>query len=359
MEHVRILVVEDEGITAMDTREQLQSLGYVVPATAFSGLEAISKVEELHPDLVLMDIRLKGKMDGIEAAAQIRARFSIPVIYVTAYADDATLQRAKLTEPFGYVLKPFEERALHSTIEVALHKRRLEQQRNEFLALLSHDIRNPLAVILGYAEMLEEEAGKLNCATAASLLQRLKNAAQHVYALVTSSLDLSRIEAGQAILTKESLWVNMLLRRIEQQYMAEAQRRKIHLTVALTEEPRPLVADVLALERVFTNLFSNALKFTPAGGVVTVESLWQGAEAVVRVRNTGPGISPEEMPLLFTKYRRTAKAQPREGLGLGLFIVKTLTEAHGGRVEVKSIPGQETCFSVFLPLSSPHESSKS
>jgi len=107
MKHVRILVVEDEGITVMDTSEQLQSLGYAVPATAFSGREALRKVAELRPDLVLMDIRLKGKMDGVETAAEIRTRFAIPVIYVTAYADDATLQRAKVTEPFGYILKPF------------------------------------------------------------------------------------------------------------------------------------------------------------------------------------------------------------------------------------------------------------
>jgi CheY-like chemotaxis protein len=126
MKHTRILVVEDEGITAMDTSEQLQSLGYVVPATAFSGREALQKIAELQPDLVLMDIRLKGKMDGVETAAEIRARFSIPVIYVTAYADDATIQRAKVTEPFGYILKPFEERTLHSTIEMALYKHTLE-----------------------------------------------------------------------------------------------------------------------------------------------------------------------------------------------------------------------------------------
>src|SRR5271169_2938672 len=111
-EQIQILVVEDEGITAMDTGDLLQSLGYAVPAAVFSARDAIRKVEEIRPDLVLMDIRLKGKMDGIEAAQEIRTRFDIPIIYATAHADDATLQRAKVTEPFGYILKPFDEREL-------------------------------------------------------------------------------------------------------------------------------------------------------------------------------------------------------------------------------------------------------
>ena len=97
----KILVVEDEGIVAMHLKNRLKSLGYAVSAVVFSGEEAIKKAAETHPDLVLMDIRLKGEMDGIEAAEQIRVRFNIPVVYLTAYTDDETLQRAKVTEPFG------------------------------------------------------------------------------------------------------------------------------------------------------------------------------------------------------------------------------------------------------------------
>jgi signal transduction histidine kinase len=349
MEPARILVVEDEGITAMDTCEQLQSLGYIVPATAFSGEEAIGKVDELRPDLVLMDIHLQGKMDGIEAAAQIRTRFALAVIYVTAYADAVTLQRAKLTEPLGYVVRPFEERTLHATIEMALNKHRLEQQRREFLAVLSHDIRNPLGVVLGYTEMLEMELRTCNASHAEMLLQRLKNSAQHVHALVTNYLDVSRIEAGQLSLVKQAISLNELLQRLEQRYTSEAQRKSITLTFSLGEEPRLLFADPLALERVFTNLFSNALKFTPEGGLIIVESDWRGAEAVVEVRNTGGGIPPDELPFLFHKYRKVRKAQHRDGMGLGLFIVKTLVEAHGGRVTVDSFPDLETCFSVSFP----------
>lgn len=131
MTETRILVVEDESIVALDIQERLESMGYDVPTTVASGEKAIEQAGLLHPDLVLMDIQLQGHMDGIEAADQIRQQFGIPVIYLTANADHPTVQRAKVTEPFGYVIKPFEERELYTTIEMALYKHRAEQTLKE------------------------------------------------------------------------------------------------------------------------------------------------------------------------------------------------------------------------------------
>ncbi|MDI6886385.1 MAG: response regulator [archaeon] len=124
----QILVVEDEGIVAAGIRNMLKGLGYTVPAVASSGKDAIKKAAETRPDLVLMDIVLEGDMDGIEAAEQIHARFDIPVIYLTAYADETTVQRAKMTAPYGYLLKPFNERELHAAIEMALYKHMMERE---------------------------------------------------------------------------------------------------------------------------------------------------------------------------------------------------------------------------------------
>ncbi len=131
MVETKILVVEDEAIVAEAIRRRLQKLGYTVPATASSGEEAIKKVEENNPDLVLMDIVLQGEMDGIEAAEQIHTRFDIPVVYLTAYSDEKTLLRAKITEPFGYIIKPFKERELQVAIEIALFKHEMEKKLKE------------------------------------------------------------------------------------------------------------------------------------------------------------------------------------------------------------------------------------
>jgi len=139
-EKPKILIVEDERIIALETRYKLESMGYDVPAIVSSGEEAVKKAEELHPDLVLMDIILQEEMDGVETAGQIRTRFDIPVVYVTANVNDARLEDITRTEPFGCLFKPFEDMELHAAVEIpvqiqdgkrAAGKRRKTTQRNE------------------------------------------------------------------------------------------------------------------------------------------------------------------------------------------------------------------------------------
>ncbi|MBM3212100.1 response regulator, partial [Candidatus Poribacteria bacterium] len=126
-----ILVVEDESIVAMDIMSMLERMEYDVVATVATGERAIQEVAKNHPDLVLMDIMLKGDMDGIQTTEKIREMFHIPVIYLTANAEDHTLQRAKITEPYGYIIKPFQERELNTTIEIALYKHKSERKLEE------------------------------------------------------------------------------------------------------------------------------------------------------------------------------------------------------------------------------------
>ena len=145
MEKEQILIVEDERIVGDDIKMIVQRLGYTVSGIAFSGEEAIKKIEKMQPDLVLMDIVLEGEMSGIDAAEIIRSRFNIPVVYLTAYSDKKTLERAKITEPFCYILKPFEDRDLHSTIEMALYKHKTRnmlmesEEKYRSLAENAHD----------------------------------------------------------------------------------------------------------------------------------------------------------------------------------------------------------------------------
>jgi two-component system, response regulator PdtaR len=130
-EQVRVLVVEDEFVTGCEIQARLQDLGYDVPIVVDTGRDAIAKALEFDPQVVIMDITLKGEMTGIEAAEQIRQLFGIPVIYLTAHSDDATIEKAISTEPFGYLIKPFEERALQTAIRMALYKHSLDQELRE------------------------------------------------------------------------------------------------------------------------------------------------------------------------------------------------------------------------------------
>jgi PAS domain S-box-containing protein/putative nucleotidyltransferase with HDIG domain len=143
MPKVRVLVVEDESLVARDIQNMLRSLSYEVLGIVASGEQALQRASKSAPDLVLMDIVLKGDIDGITAAEKLWEEFNIPVIYLTAYADETTFQRAKLTRPFGYLLKPFEERELQTTIEMALYKSRMElklREREEWLSTVLKSI---------------------------------------------------------------------------------------------------------------------------------------------------------------------------------------------------------------------------
>ena len=157
MESAKIMVVEDEGIIAQDIKNCLENLGYTVPEVVFTGHEAIEKAALIRPDLILMDIVLKGEIDGIETAAEIKSRYSIPIVYLTAYEDDKTLKRAKLTEPLGYILKPFEERYLRSSIEMALYKHKMESKLKENERWLGTILRS-----VGEAVIVTDESGKIN-----------------------------------------------------------------------------------------------------------------------------------------------------------------------------------------------------
>ncbi len=149
-----ILVVEDDKIIAMELRARLQRWGFIVPATAATGEDAIALTLKHNPHLVLMDIWLQGPMDGIQAAEQIHQEQDTPIIYVTANADESTLERAKRTEPYGYVLKPFEELELRTTIEIALYKHSLGARLKESEQWLSTTLTS-----IGDAVVATDEAG--------------------------------------------------------------------------------------------------------------------------------------------------------------------------------------------------------
>lgn len=128
MGKIKILVVEDENILALGLKKKLEKLGYTVTGIAASGSETIKKVADNLPDLILMDIVIKGDMDGIETAKKLNETQSIPIIYLTAYADDEILKRAATTVPYGYILKPYKEKELKANIEMAMYRRKIEEE---------------------------------------------------------------------------------------------------------------------------------------------------------------------------------------------------------------------------------------
>lgn len=135
----KILVVEDDSIIALTIQGRLKQFGYEVVGRASTGEDALKKVKDLQPDLVLMDIHIKGPMDGIQTAERVYGFYNIPVVYLTAYSDEKTLERAQKTSPFGYVVKPFNDETLRTTIKMALLKDRDDKEKQRILTLSSTD----------------------------------------------------------------------------------------------------------------------------------------------------------------------------------------------------------------------------
>ena len=612
-----ILIVEDEQIVAANLSRKLARLGYTVCGSTECGEEALTLVQQHCPDLVLMDIRLAGAMDGVAAAELIRRECDVPVIYLTAHADRATLDRAKRTEPFGYILKPFDERELESHIEMALYKHqaerklrasearwrvtlgsigdaviasdtagqvtflnpvaaaltgwspeeaqgqpftqvfhiinelthvpgedlvarvlrenrvvelanhtalvtrdgreipvedsaapitdaagqvtgvvivfhdvtekrraeealqasearfrsvldnsqdciyrfnvqtgyfgyispscesvvgytadelrahddetalamihpddlpamraafarleesgavrvdyrqrakngdyrwianhlslirdsagqplyrdgnirdiserkqveaereRLLEQQEIFVHLVSHDLRAPLTITQGYVGVLKDNlAGNAN-ATVQVSIDAIARALKRMNVMIDDLTMAARLEGGQLPLARAELdlaaWLPAFLEHSAR--VLEVQRVQVELPETLPA----LAADADRLERILTNLLSNALKYSDPGTPVRLRVQPQAREVMIKVHDQGRGIAPAHLPHLFEKFYRADSSRKAEGIGLGLYITRLMVEAHGGRIWAESAVGQGSVFAFTLPVES-------
>ncbi len=229
-------------------------------------------------------------------------------------------------------------------------RKALERQRAEFLAMLSHDVKNPLSVLIGYADLSLQALHAKGDHETAKLVDKIREGARRVHTLITNCLKLTLLEEGHLPLIKELLSVTPILQRLQRQYESEAQRRDLGLSFHLCEDLPLVEGDPEALEYAFGNLLHNALKVTPAWRKVVIATSWIANQVVVSVADTGPGVTAAEIPFLFQQCRQTDKGTGKGGDGFGLRVTKALVEAHGGRITVDSDVGGGSCFSVFLPI---------
>ena len=359
MARSQVLVVEDQIIVAMDIQDELTSLGYLVMDIVGSGEEAIQRVAATQPDLVLMDIRLEGEMDGIQAAEQIRARFNIPVVYLTAHADDDTLQRAKLTEPFGYIVKPFQERDLHTTIEMALYKHRAERELREYAAELesrnreldtfAHTVANNLsslaAMVTKQADFLKEEVSLTDelfqCVT---IIGRSGRKMGHVIEelLLLAKLRHTEVTVKPLVMARIVAEAQQRLSQMIEEYQAE---------ISLPPHWPEVLGYGPWVEEIWVNFLSYGIQY---GG--RPPRLRAGAtiqpKGQVRfwVRDNGPGFTPDDLANLFVPSVQPSQNHT-EDRGLRLRIVRHIIEKLGGQIGVESegIPGRGAILSFTLP----------
>lgn len=369
MAKANILIVEDESIIALDIKRSLLGLGYQVLAIADNGEEAIALTGEQSPDLVLMDIRLRGDMDGMTAALRLREQHNVPVIFLTAHADEATLRQATTTTPFGYIVKPFETHALTTTIEVALTRHRAEQAiqrmleterelnalKSQFIAIISHEFRNPLSSIQFCLDLLERQDTILDLEKRRVYFQRARNSIDRLKSLLEDVLVLGEMETKG--LSCQPSQVDVLQFCAE---LVEEVQSVLTTPHQITFLPHPaeseqkrspqLLAhlDIKLLRHILVNLLSNAVKYSPQGGTVKLEVQECEGRIVLQVQDEGIGIPAEDQSRLFVPFYRAANVNTIPGTGLGLCIVKKCIDAHGGDITIHSQVGVGSTFTVIL-----------
>jgi signal transduction histidine kinase len=371
MKKITILIVEDEQLVADDLRETLECLGYVVPTMVATGEEAIAMVESLQPDLVLMDIRLAGEIDGVEASEQIQSRFNVPVVYLTANADRATLERVKATQPFGYILKPFDERILSTTIEIAVSRHQAEfevqqalsnaktdkqvaqsqsQQKSQYLYMAAHEFRNPLTTIRLGAEILKHYGDQIPEEKRQNQLSRIQSATEDLMYLLEDILTLGQAETGKIHYEPVFMDVVSFCReQVEALQMTVGEEYSIKLLV--NGEQRNACLDEKLLWHLLNNLLSNAIKYSPQGGEILFRLYWEDDNVCFEIRDRGIGIPIEAQAEVFEPFQRARNVGQIPGTGLGLAIVKQCVDMHKGSIHLESTVGQGTTFVVKLPVS--------
>lgn len=234
--------------------------------------------------------------------------------------------------------------------EIAEERERIKM---DLVSSLAHDIKNPLGIVLGYAEMLiemlEQRKGDKEHLDS---LERIVTSGQRIVNLVTGFLDASKAEAGKLEIAHRPVSFNSLLKDVVRQQQAELERKQLTVELNLDEQLPEIMGDAAQLDRVFWNLIGNAIKFTPTGGKIGVSCKRENGYISVAVQDSGIGIPQDELPLLFTQFKRLKGAARIEGTGLGLFIVKTLVEAHKGSIRVESVDEQGSTFTVRIPIRS-------
>lgn len=406
MPNIKLLIVEDEEIVAFDIESTLNNLGYEVCAVAASAEEAIASASLCLPDLVLMDIMLKGSMDGIQAAAEIHKRLNIPIVYLSAYGDSNTIERAKLTEPFGYLVKPFAEKELHTVIEIALSRHYAEQRirqalqtekelsklKSLFVANASHEFRTPLATIRSSIDLLELYCREIMDEKKSKHFQRINIAIEQLLQLLDDLLVIGKAESGK--LDFNPLPLNLvefcqnLVEELQFNVCVQYGLKKFNNSLCLnTDHPKFQMLETSAeptlpwhneiepvseapkriaftyqgnfanacmdenlLHKILTNLLSNAIKYSPESEIVSFDLSCENEIVTFRIQDYGIGIALEDQQQLFEPFYRAANVGKIKGTGLGLSIVKKCVELHKSKINIESQIGIGSTFIVKLPL---------
>lgn len=371
METLRVLVADDELGMRLGVARTLRDFTVRVPDVngdvgfqveqAENGEQALERIAQQAPDILLLDHKMPG-ISGLEVLDVVRQNpGDMLVIMITAYASIETAVTATKRGAYDFLAKPFAPDELRNTIRKAASRlilgkqaRKLAEEKRQvrfqFIRVLGHELKAPLAAVEGYLHMLEDPRIAADEGMAKEAVGRSLVRIDGMRKLIADLLDLTHIESGQRQRQLAPLDLVEQARAARETFAADADAR--HVTVEIhADGPVSMTADRGEIEMIFNNLVSNAIKYNRDGGRVDVR-LARAAETVtVEVADTGIGLAPDEAGRLFGEFVRIRNEQTQNilGSGLGLSIVKKVAALYGGEVRVESRPGQGSLFRVTLP----------
>ncbi len=364
-----VLVVDDtpDNLALMSTLLK----GLYKVKVANTGEKALKMVAAHPPDLILLDVMMPG-MDGREVCQHLKENprtASVPVIFLTSNDQEHDEELGLNLGAVDYITKPF---SIPITLARIRNHIRLKQQadqlaamavesdrlrdeaqratraREDVVAVVAHDLRNPLTTILMAARFLEGRAGDDPFLAPAKVGGRITRAASRMEALIKDLLDLAAIDAGQLAVDQQPIKVQPLVAEAIEMMLPLAKGKDLHLSARVENEDVLLSCDRGRVLQVFANLIGNAIKFTLSGGRITVLGVVDNTAYRFTVQDSGPGISADQLPHIFDRYWQ-GRSSDRRGVGLGLSIAAGIVAMHGGRIWANSELGKGSSFHFTLP----------
>lgn len=395
----KILIVEDEALIAQGIEEELMNFGYEITSKVSYGEKVRAEVEKDRPDLVLMDIKLKGKMNGVEAANQIKSSFNIPVVFLTAYDDRQMLEQAKQATPYGFLAKPFRPQELNAAIELSFLRSQIEEDlktkqedanksvenlmdeafainskliecqkslvlaqneakianktKSEFLSRMHHEFRTPLNSILGFSQILKSEKNDPLTDSQKKDLEQVIESGHRILRLVNDVLDIRKIEEDKLSIKLEEVSLNQIIDESFKHIKEPAKEKNISFIDKMPSNEKVWVlADQKHLKKVLLNLLTNAIKYNRYNGFVELSVEFEAPKKVrLKIRDNGIGIPKDKQNQVFTPFNSiTPQTSFEEGIGLGLSISKYLIESMSGNIYFESHVGHGSSFFIELPV---------
>jgi len=372
----KILVIDDEVGICEGIQRALSPQGFAVDFT-LNGEEGLSKIRQDGFEIVLLDIMMPG-INGIDLIKAFHAHDpEIVCIIVTGYATVELAVRSIKEGAYDFLTKPFTVDVLLLAVNQGVERRRLsleakrtqaaeaearrlseektyleklDRAKRQFLRLVTHELQAPIDAIESYLRITLE--GYVPSEKLTEIINKCITRAREERALINDLLELGHLEAIGAHAQIEPVRLDEVLRNIASDFEKQAEEKRLRYTISTAPDIPPVSGTPEQFKSMWANLISNAIKYTPENGAVTVRLHAEGGKVIGEVSDTGIGIPPEDRPRLFTEFFRARNAREMEahGTGLGLVLVKKVVEGAGGKVTVRSEPGRGTTFTFSIPV---------